>query len=105
MSETSTRQYVYARSEGSCEVCGNWPGTNVHHRLNRSQGGDWSSENCIHVCGSGTRGCHGWITSHPNQSRDNGWLVSRTERSLDVPLLYRHRWALLNDNGAVIELE
>lgn len=68
-SEGQGRAVVAERSQGRCEAA--IPGVclgraqNVHHRRNRSQGGTWSPDNLLHLCGSGTTGCHGWIGREP----------------------------------------
>lgn len=66
MTQGKARRFVYARSGGQCEVriLGVCLGraTNWHHRINRSQGGLWLPSNGLHVCGSGTHGCHGALT-------------------------------------------
>jgi hypothetical protein len=72
---------VLARSQGDCEV--RIPGvclgraTNYHHRLRR-EFGDERPENYIHLCGSGTTGCHGWIEHNRTESYEKGWLVKST---------------------------
>lgn len=72
------RKIVYERSEGWCEVAlrgrcfgraGNW-----HHR--RAAGRIWTPANGLHVCGSGTTGCHGWITENSRLAMARGWVVS-----------------------------
>lgn len=78
MNEKISREVVYARSGGDCEV--RYPrvclgrATNWHHR--RAAGRIWTPANGLHVCGSGTTGCHGWITHHPAMAREFGWTVS-----------------------------
>lgn len=78
MNEKQAREIVYERSEGWCEVAvngfclgraGNW-----HHR--GTVGRIWTPANGLHLCGSGTTGCHGWITEHPKISLAMGWSVS-----------------------------
>lgn len=36
----------------------------------------WTPANCLLVCGSGTTGCHGWITEHKRLAMAYGWVVS-----------------------------
>ncbi len=105
MSEHQARRRVYERSEAACEVCGNQPGQSVHHRKNRSQGGRWTPANLLHVCGDGTRGCHGWIGANPAESYRNGWLVRGTGEPSAIPALYRGRLSLLDDHGHVTTVE
>jgi hypothetical protein len=66
---------VGRRSRGVCELCGTAPATNFHHRQMRSQGGDTTYENIVHLCGFGnTSGCHGRAHNDPDRYI-NGWLV------------------------------
>ena len=85
-SERSTREAVAGRSNGRCEWCGA-TATNIHHRKNVSQGGLWSPVNCLHICGSGTTGCHGYFTQHPEHAYRVGVSVHRNEDPADVPVL------------------
>lgn len=105
MSERATRRIVSERSQATCELCGNWPGQSVHHRKNRSQGGNWSPANGMHLCGDGTTGCHGFITAHPTTSYQNGWLVRHAFTPAVIPVLYRGLWVLLDDDGNATEVE
>lgn len=73
MSEQTARAVVYARSQGRCEVCAGYSADSVHHRM--KEGRPWEPANLLHVCGDGTRGCHGWIEAHPTHARALGlWL-------------------------------
>ena len=79
-----TREKVYARANGVCEVCGKYaPGAEIHHRRIRGAGGtkDPSIHNVealIAVCGWGnTSGCHGDIHGNASYSKAMGWIVSR----------------------------
>lgn len=101
MREAAARKLVYARSQGRCEICAAREGTNFHHR--QSHGRIWSPENGLHLCGSGTTGCHGWVTEHPSISRELGWMVSNFQPPTapgETPALVRGRWCvLLHDGG------
>ena len=55
----------------ACVRCGA-RATNWHHRLNRSQGGPDDAFNLVPLCGSGTTGCHGWVTLHPSEAEAVG---------------------------------
>jgi len=74
-----SRPIVEDRSGGWCEV--HIPGvcekraTNMHHRWAEGQGGPSTPENLIHLCGSGTTGCHGHIEHNRAQGYAKGWLV------------------------------
>jgi hypothetical protein len=84
--EESARDLVYQRSHGVCEI--QLPGvclgraTNWHHRQGRGQGGEWRASNGLHVCGSGTTGCHGAVTNTNGRRAEyvrNGWIVGRNQ--------------------------
>jgi len=105
VSEAHARLAVYRRSRAVCEVCGNRPGQSWHHRKNRSQGGRWTPANGLHVCGDGTTGCHGWIGANPAESYKNGWLVRSTFDPAAIPVRYRGRLVLLDDDGGVTDVE
>lgn len=91
----SMRPAVLARSLGLCELqipghcLGEAPvglvridgeevhgAYNVHHRKDRGQGGLNEMPNFLHLCGSGTTGCHGFVTGNPSISDANGWTVA-----------------------------
>lgn len=74
--ERRGRDAVKERDGGRCvRCCRVFPALNHDHRKNRSQGGDWSPANGQSLCGSGTTGCHGWVTSHPKKACDAGYAV------------------------------
>ncbi|MEU5258960.1 HNH endonuclease signature motif containing protein [Amycolatopsis sp. NPDC021455] len=104
MNITQARRIVAARSDGMCEVCGRGKATNIQHRKNRSQGGTWRVSNLLHVCGSGTTGCHGYIHAHPLKSYANGWSVRQARDPADMPaLLWKHfgrHYVWLRDDGS-----
>ncbi len=65
---------VYYRSQGRCEVLADGcagAGSELHHRLRRSQGGGHDPDNLLHVCGP----CHRFIHANPAVAFDNGWLI------------------------------
>jgi hypothetical protein len=70
------RRLVEKRDGGACVKCLRTPpGLNWDHRLNRSQGGKWELVNGQLLCGSGTTGCHGFITGSPGWAVRNGYSV------------------------------
>lgn len=76
--ERKARALVTERDSGVCVKCGRVHpihGVNWDHRKNRSQGGRWEASNGQLLCGSGTTGCHGWVTSHPKEALAEGWTV------------------------------
>jgi hypothetical protein len=98
MNERKCRQLVHARSHGLCEMCGG-VAHHVHHRKNRSQGGQWSPENCLHLCVFD----HHFVTVNPAESVKNGWSVRSHQDPATSPVwLARHEWALLDDNGGFV---
>jgi hypothetical protein len=80
--ERSTREAVPSRSGGICEFCGLQRATELHHRKNRSQGGEWSPANCLHLCAK----CHRKVTVNPDWARSLGLSVKSTEDPEKVPV-------------------
>ena len=106
MNEKQARALVYERSGGVCEVCSRARGTNWHHRQNQGQGGTWCPSNGLHVCGSGTTGCHGRITTHPAAAREQGWAVPSWADPATTPVwLARQGWAYLAADGSTTTTE
>jgi hypothetical protein len=68
---------VAARSGGKCEAAAaascRRRGSQLHHRLMRSQGGKHTVENLLDVCAT----CHAHIHAHPEQAYERGWLLRR----------------------------
>lgn len=105
MSQKAVLRIVAARSGGQCERCSG-KGHSLHHLKNRSQGGQWSPSNCVWLCGDGTRGCHGWATSHPTAAWTEGFHVKPWERPGARPIMSQlHGVVLLADDGGVIPFE
>ena len=111
-----TRAKLHERAMGCCERCGKPGATNAHHRLNQSQGGPDTLSNLLLMCGSGTTGCHGWVTQHPDDAQAHGFTVklgqltlSRTEPVTVSTepvrrwsrVLGRAEWVLLDDDGGI----
>lgn len=105
-----TRDVVAEREIWCCARCGRHLGSrggNHHHRRNRGQGGSSKASinapsNLLYVCGSGTTGCHGWITNHPAKARELGfslWLNSN-EDPRDVAVQHAmYGRVFLDDDG------
>lgn len=92
----TTRDIVWARAGGRCELCGEAlagpVGFSVHHRLPRRMGGSRRPElntpaNLLVVCGSGTTGCHGRIESLREQAHTEGLLLHDGQDPATVPVL------------------
>ncbi len=87
MNEREARAAIAERSAGRCEACGVRPAVMAAHRKRRSQGGTWDPANLLHVCGSGTAGCEGWITSNPTDAQRLGYQVLGWQDECAVPVL------------------
>jgi hypothetical protein len=74
-----TRAQLHERAQDCCERCGLHGANNAHHRKNQSQGGHDRLSNLLLLCGSGTTGCHGFVTTNPTMSIVQGWTVPREE--------------------------
>lgn len=100
--EAKTRLLVRGRSGGWCEICGAARAESVHHRRKRSQGGPWSASNCVHVCGDGVRGCHGWAEGSPNAAAAEGFHLRPGQESAETPIVSGlHGYVLLDDHGGI----
>jgi hypothetical protein len=94
--ERSARKVVKARSAGRCEMCGRAEATDMHHRKNRSQGGQWSPDNLLHLCHAD----HMSVTVSPALARSRGWSVRSTDDPASVPVWLAGRgWNLLTADG------
>jgi hypothetical protein len=87
--ERHARKLVRLRDGEMCVRCMRDPGTNWDHRKNRSVGGRWEVQNGQMLCGSGTTGCHGWVTSHPEEACREGWACPSWYRPEEYPA---RRW-------------
>jgi hypothetical protein len=102
------RAIVRARDGHRCQMCGasilNIP-SSLHHRVNRGMGGSANLERpslLIRLCGTGTTGCHGFITEHPRLAGELGWLLPKLNADLDPtqePIYTFAGWRLLDDGG------
>ena len=110
MNEKRARELVYNRSDYLCEV--RIPGvclgraTNWHHRQAKGQRGPWAPSNGLHVCGSGTTGCHGALTNTNGRRAEyeaKGWIVRSWQNPAEVPVLLAHRGHVLLDDAGGFE--
>ncbi|ALA06582.1 HNH endonuclease [Mycobacterium phage Lumos] len=102
--EAYCRRVLKDRSGGFCERCTRWGHLTLHHRKKRSQGGLWTPDNCVLLCGHGTTGCHGWIEHHPDRAEAQGWHVRPWQEPSEVPVLWRgNEWSLLTPEGTINE--
>lgn len=106
--ERRARAIVRERSGGNCEtqIKGQCLGraTNYQHRKNKSQCSKaelWLSSNGLHVCGTGTTGCHGYIHANPAKSYSYGWSCRQALDPRQMPVERRGVWVHLDDDGGV----
>lgn len=101
------------RDSELCVRCRRAPGTNRDHRKNRSQGGRTTPANLQLLCGSGTTGCHGWVTEHPKEAIEEGWACPGYAEPADWPArrwmgthlgALRLGWALYDDRGGITRI-
>lgn len=101
MNERNARKLVYARSNNVCERCGRRRASEAHHRKNRSQGGQWTPANLLHLCTL----CHRDVTISPRIAYEQGWAVPSYADPIATPVwLAGWGFVLLTDVGT-IELE
>lgn len=60
--------------DGACVLCGR-RATNWHERLPRGRGGLRDGFNAVRLCGSGSTGCHGAVTTHPDWAEGLGLYI------------------------------
>ena len=109
---TLLRLQVQARDNNICRRCGRL-GNNVHHRITKGMGGNKSLRvnglaALVTLCGSGTTGCHGWVTEHPEEAYRLGWSIRRSEPdpAESIPLVDIYgQFFWLTDDGGVIYAE
>ncbi|MFI7191429.1 HNH endonuclease [Nocardia nova] len=102
MSQKKVRQITRQRARDLCERCGRRRAHSLHHLKNRSQGGEWSPQNCVWLCGDGVRGCHGWVTEHPDAAWEEGFHLRSWETPGERPIRSGvHGVVFLADDGSV----
>lgn len=101
VNEKKCRLIVAERSEGFCErCCRSDRRLTMHHRKKRGQGGLWTPENIVALCGHGTVGCHGWVEHFPDAAAVRGWHVRPWQNPAEAPVLWRGSdWVLLTAEG------
>lgn len=106
------RAALKERSGGWCEIV--VPGclgaaTDPAHRIKRGMGGRKGAArkasnqlaNLLYAC----RRCHEECHRHPAWAYERGWMLREGQTPSRVPVLYRGRWALLDDAGGVRHVE
>jgi hypothetical protein len=100
--ERNARKIVRERSQDHCEIGLNCRATEVHHRMNRSQGGSWKPSNLLHLCAAH----HSHVTTHPQAAREQGWAVASHQDPANTPVWLAGRgFAFLADDGDINESE
>jgi len=116
--EQTAHELVDLRDFGVCVRCRRVHpvfGVNRDHRKNRSQGGLTRASNLQLMCGSGTDGCHGWVTEHPVEAVAEGWAVPGwpTAEPAEWPArrwvrtvgsVLRLAWVIYDDDGGFHEV-
>lgn len=61
-----------------CQKCQVTPSTEVHELLSRARGGSiLDVTNCVALCFL----CHHWITTHPKEATESGWLKNSWDKN------------------------
>jgi len=100
----ATVRLVRERDKHACARCATTNQLTTHHRRNRGMGGSrWPGinlpSNLLTLCGSGTTGCHGWVTDHPLGARALGLAVSMHADPATVPVTTWQGTYLLTNMG------
>lgn len=109
----ATVRSVRARDDHRCvRCCESDMGTplSTHHRRNRGMGGSrWPGinlpSNLLTLCGSGTTGCHGWVTDHPREAMAAGLVVSKFADPTAMPVYTWRGWVQLTDDGEAVPVD
>lgn len=93
-------EVVQERSQGFCEIMNpesgcNGRGEHMHHRKMRSQGGEHTVENIVHVCAADHHAVH----MRPAIAYSKGWLVKSTRDPRHEPFFRRGGAVLLLEDG------
>lgn len=93
-------EVVAERAAGMCEImhpkalCSG-RAEHMHHRKLRSQGGEHTVVNLVHVC----ERCHTYAHSCPAEANTNGWIVRSTYDPRYAPFLRRGGAVFLFEDG------
>lgn len=98
------RLAVLDRDGWRCVNCGTniiGKAASLHHRQGRRGKNPHRMSNLVSMCGTGTTGCHGWITVHPAAAYDTGLAVRRTgiQTTEDTPVRTWQGWVTLDNEG------
>ena len=94
------REAVYERAQGMCEIMSPKAGCtgraeHLHHRKLRSQGGEHTVENLVHIC----ERCHSYAHLHRAEADTDGWIVRSSYDPRHVPFLRRGGMVFLFEDG------
>ena len=65
------------KQQPQCQRCATKKSTEVHEVKSRARGGSiLDRDNCVALCHT----CHHWITTHPKQAHEEGWLKMSWEK-------------------------
>jgi len=99
----ATKELIYDRAAGHCEICGMGAVEQAHHRRPRGAGGSTADDTNTAANGLGIcQRCHDMTESRRTVALDRGWLVRQGHDPAAVPVL-RHGadWVLLQPEGGV----
>lgn len=95
-----------------CEICGQRPGTNMHHRQPRQRGGCKlpyinQPTNLMWLCGWGNSidGCHRDVELNRSYAKSVFWLVPRPLKPAELPVLRRGSFVWLYADGSFEPLD
>lgn len=104
--DAATEALVAERSGGMCEICGQEPATEHHHRVPRGMGGTDDprvnlASSLLHV----GRPCHEYAEQHRAEALIAGWLVSRYSDPAATAVLIERgsRWTYLSTDGRYLD--
>lgn len=101
------------RDAMTCQRCHRGQPVTRHHRKNRSQGGKTTPANLLLLCGTGTTGCHGYVTDHPREAWREGVSVPSWARPEDWPHrrwipdrygVHRPVWVVYDNDGGWLQI-
>lgn len=98
------RTIVEVRAGLNCERCNVYVhvrGLTMHHRVKLSQGGLWTPQNVVRLCGHGTTrdGCHCWVEHNPDDAEVEGFHVRPWNDPATIPILLRGVSTFLTADG------
>jgi hypothetical protein len=106
--QEAARRIVRIRDGHQCQMCGrsivDYP-SSIHHRINKGSGGSAKLERpslLIRMCGTGTTGCHGYVTEHPKDAAATGWILPKNNPDIEPttePVLTYLGWFTFDDEG------